>query len=74
METIVNANNTVQSIIGEQARKDVEYRLMKYTIEVEVAEGLLLDNAITGQVVLLTGEEKETLTGCHRNLLARWNS
>lgn len=61
METIVNANSTIKSIIGDQATKDAEYRLQKYTFKIEVEEGLLLDNVITGQVVLLTEEEKNTL-------------
>ncbi len=61
METIVNANGTVRNIIGEQTIKDVEYRLLKYTLEIEVEEGLLLDNVITGQIVLLTEEERSIL-------------
>ena len=61
METIVNANGILKSIIGDQTIKNVEYRLLKYTLEVEVEEGLLLDNVITGQIVFLSKEEKEVL-------------
>ena len=61
METIVNANSTVKNVMGEQLSKDVEYRLLKYTLQIEVDEGLLLDNVITGQLILLTEEERSIL-------------
>ena len=61
METIVNANGTVRNIIGQQSLKDVDYRLLKYILEVDVEEGLLLDNVITGQITLLKEDERSIL-------------
>ena len=61
MKTIVNPNRTVKNLIGNQKPKDVEYRLLKYTLEVEVEEGVLLDNVITGQIVLLSEKERNIL-------------
>ena len=61
MKTIVNPNRTVKNLIGNQKPKDVEYRLLKYTLEVEVEEGVLLDNVVTGQIVLLSEKERNIL-------------
>ena len=61
MKTIVKANSIVSSVVGEQPVKDADYRLMKYTFQVETEDGMLLHNVITGQLVLLTEKEKRAL-------------
>ena len=61
MKTIVNPNNLIKNLIGEQMPKDTEYRPLKYILDVEVEEGVLLDNVITGQIVFLSREEKRVL-------------
>lgn len=61
MKTILEGNSNIHSLIGEQAVRDTEYRLMKYTLKFEIDGGLLLHNVITGRLVYVTDEEKKIL-------------
>lgn len=63
MQTIVQGNQIVRTVIGKQRIRDTEYRLMKFLLEIEVEDGLLLQNVITGELALLTEAERKTL--CH---------
>lgn len=58
MKTIVEAQKKLAKVIGRQKIKDTGYRLMNYVFPLEVEDGLLLHNAITGKMVLLNHEEK----------------
>lgn len=63
MKTIVEPDAILNAIIGEQMVKDAEYRLMNYVFEVEMEDGLLLHNVITGQLIYLSETEKDVLCG-----------
>lgn len=58
MKTIVEAQKKLAKVIGKQKTKGTAYRLMNYVFPLEVEEGLLLHNAITGKMILLDSEEK----------------
>ena len=67
MKTIVNPNGKIHLVIGKQKKKDVEYRLMKYLLRVEVEDGVLLHNIISGCMVYLPLSEwpmKDGLPQC----------
>ena len=57
MKTIVKGKEKICRVMGRQQIRDVRYRLLKYLLRVECEDGLLLQNMITGELVLLTGEE-----------------
>lgn len=57
MKTIANGRPDVQKILGKQDIKKTDYRLMKYVLQAEYNENLLLYNVITGRFILLTKEE-----------------
>lgn len=61
MQTIVHGNQIIRTVIGKQRVRDTEYRLMKFLLEIEVEDGLLLQNVITGELVLLTEAERHVL-------------
>lgn len=61
MTTIVEGKAEVTKILGKQRLKDTTYRLMKYTLCTSCEDGILLHNAITGQMVLLNSEESSIL-------------
>ena len=63
MKTIVEGQERVRKLWGKQQCTDVAYRPLKYILRAECADGLLLQNVITGQVVLLTDEEASLFTG-----------
>ncbi len=49
------------TVLGKQEFRDTKYRLMKYLLSTECDEGLILQNTITGQMVLLNKEEAEVI-------------
>lgn len=61
MQIIKKAKSRVDKAWGKQKIKDTAYRLLKYTLINESGEGILLQNAITGELVRLEAEEKAIL-------------
>ena len=61
MKTIVNGNKKVLNLLGKQRVYADEYRLMRYVLQAECEDGVLLHNTITGQMVLLSSEEASFL-------------
>lgn len=57
MKTVSEGNLNVSKLLGKQRLKNVEYRKMKYLLQSECDEGILLHNVITGKLVLLEGTE-----------------
>lgn len=57
MKTIVEGNKNIIRLLGKQKLKDVRYRLMRYVLKSEHDDGLLLHNAVTGQLTLLNKDE-----------------
>ena len=53
MRTIVYPSKRLCSVIGIQKRQNIQYRLMKYLLHVEVEHGMLLHNVINGHMVFL---------------------
>ena len=62
MKTIVPAKENIAKLWGHPKPKDTTYRLMKYLLKVEVNEGTLLHNVVTGQLILLTPDEMAQLS------------
>ena len=61
MKTIVAGKTEIVNLLGKQAPKDSIYRLMKYVLQLETDEGILLHNVITGQLVLADVQETRML-------------
>lgn len=62
MKTITPAKDSISKIWGCPKPKDTVYRLLKYLLQVDVEDGVLLHNCVTGQLILLTNEEAEILS------------
>lgn len=62
MKTILAANESIAKLWGAPKPKETTYRLMKYILRVEVEDGVLLHNNVTGHLILLTNEEAELLS------------
>ncbi len=61
MKTILAAKENITQLWGFPKPKDTVYRLMKYLLRIEVDDGLLLHNNVTGKMILLTKSEAEEL-------------
>ena len=61
MKTILNAKEDIAQLWGNPKPKDAKYRLMKYLLRMDVDDGILLHNNVTGQMVLLTDDEAKML-------------
>ena len=61
MKTIVAARTDVTKLLGRQRLKNGPYRLMKFILQANCEDGLLLHNCITGQLILLTSQEASAL-------------
>ena len=61
MKTIVGGKPHVVKLLGKQRLKDTEYRLMNYVLKTQCDDGVLIHNAITGKLVLLSTEEANFL-------------
>lgn len=57
MKTIVPAKQNAARLWGHPKPKDGAYRPIKYLLKVQVEDGTLLHNTVTGQTVLLSMEE-----------------
>jgi hypothetical protein len=73
MNIISAANETVMTILGK-AKEGASYRMLHFTAETPVAEGMLLFNLLTKELVLLTKEEYDELKKCEYNSgrVAKW--
>ena len=58
MKIISPANETVMTILGK-AKEGTAYRMLHFCAEVSVADGVLIYNLLTKEMVLLTKEEYE---------------
>lgn len=63
MEILKKANSQVEKIWGKQKRKEEKYRLLSYTVQTKSEAGDLLYNVISGELLLLSEEEKAFLDG-----------
>lgn len=61
MRTIVSGEQKVIKLLGKQQPEDTKYRMMRYVLSADCADGKLLHNVITGQLVLLSAEESAVL-------------
>ena len=61
MQIIKKAKSRVDKAWGKQKLKDTTYRLMRYTLTKDSADGILLHNAITGELIRLEADEKAVL-------------
>ena len=62
MKTIVKPKDHIQKLWGRQRINETgTYRLMKYVLQVEHEDKVLLHNVVTGQLVELEQEEKQLL-------------
>lgn len=68
MKTINEGNSNICMILGKQEIKVAKYRLMKYLLDAESNEGILLQNTITGQMVLLNAEEESLIKNLPDNV------
>lgn len=72
MKIILPADVLSRRILGEQKRQpDVVYRLLEHCVQCPVAEGLLLYNNMTKELLLLSPEEKEHINELDE-LIAKW--
>ncbi len=62
MKTILPAKEFVTRLWGRPKPKDTVYRLMRYLLRIDVDDGLLLHNTVTGQLIHLTEKEKDLLS------------
>lgn len=58
MKIISPANETVMTVLGK-AKGGTAYRMLHFTVETPVAEGMLIFNMLTKELVLLNREEYE---------------
>lgn len=57
MKQIIDAQPTILGILGKAQPSDSGYRLMKYCVPLQTAEGTLLFHTLTRELLLLTPEE-----------------
>lgn len=57
MIQIIDAHRTILGILGKAQPSDSGYRLMKYCVPLQTAEGTLLFHTLTRELLLLTPEE-----------------
>lgn len=61
MKTVYEGSKNVLKLLGKQHIKDTVYRRMKYVLQAECDEGVLLHNVITGKLVILDKDETRFL-------------
>lgn len=71
MKIISDAQQAVLKILGKPKASDSGYRLIKYCVQENVNEGVLLFNLLTRELVLLTNEEFENYKE-NKELLEKW--
>lgn len=57
MKQIIHAHRTILGILGKAKPSDTGYRLMKYCVPLQTADGILLFHTLTRELLLLTPEE-----------------
>lgn len=67
MKTVLAAKENIAQLWGHPKPKETKYRLLKYLLRCEVEDGVLLHNVVTGQLILLTNEEAESLSNLPAN-------
>ena len=71
MQIIQPANPIIPEVIGRQKTQKGPYRLLKYTVQHPVDEGMLLYNVATRSMVLLSPEEQQNLLE-NEQLIQEW--
>ena len=73
MKIIVKGKEKILRLLGKQRLQNVLYRKMRYVLQTECSDGLLLHNVITGQMVLLDHEETQAIESlpCKSNDITR---
>ena len=72
MQVIIPTASLFEQIVGRQKRVDSQrYRLMTYVVQQPVADGLLLYNALTCSLLLLSPDEAADITA-QQELIDRW--
>ena len=61
MKIIVNGKEKILKLLGTQRLQNVQYRKMRFVLQAECSDGILLHNVITGQMVLLDYEESKAI-------------
>ncbi len=62
MKTVLQAKENIACLWGYPEPKDTAYRWMKYLLRIEVEDGILLHNVVTGHLILLTSDEANALS------------
>ena len=71
MKVISKAQQAVLKILGNPQKSASGYRLIKYCVQENVEDGVLLFNVLTREVLLLTRDEFENYTE-NKELLDKW--
>ncbi len=74
MQTIKKARSGVEKAWGRQKMKDTRYRLLRYTLSEEYGDGLLLQNAMTGELLKLDEKEKNFINTLPRTVPEEYNA
>lgn len=74
MQTIKEARTHIEKAWGKGKLKDVEYRLLRYTISLEHEDGLLLHNVMTGELIKLDKNEKNFIQSLPRKVPVGYNT
>lgn len=62
MKILSDANKNVLTILGKPRKANAQYRLIRYCVELQTDDGILLYNLLTRELVLLTEEESRSRT------------
>ncbi|MBO2516631.1 MAG: hypothetical protein CW338_05030 [Clostridiales bacterium] len=63
MEVISRASKKIMDLWSPGKPKETVYRLFSYVLKMECEDGVLLENAVTGELLLLNPQEAEQLNG-----------
>lgn len=73
MKTLFAGDKRVKKILGTQRQKKTSYRLLRYCISVPVADGRLVYNDLTKELLLLSPDEVDAFASSPQ-AIARWFS
>lgn len=68
MNILSKPNSMICKVLGRQPIKDSTYRFFTYLFKIDVAEGLLLYNVMTGSLLLLSKDESIVLDDINSNI------
>lgn len=74
MQIIKKASSRIAKAWGSQKIKDTQYRLLRYTLSEDYEEGLLLHNAMTGELLKLDEKEKAFLNSLPQTVPEEYNA